>query len=464
MVFSSLVFLLLFLPAVILCYYILPGTRARNAVLCLFSLVFYAWGEPVYLFLMLSLILINYLLALGMDAKAPRPRKKALLLLSLCCNLGAIGFFKYGNFVLSNLEALFHTQMPVIGLRLPIGISFFTFQIMSYVIDVYRGEVPPQRSLLKLATYISLFPQLVAGPIVRYQTVAEEIASRTESLPLFARGLQRFVIGLSKKVIFANAMAMLADTVFDAAPLPAGGILWLGALAYMLQIYYDFSGYSDMAIGMGWMFGFHFLENFNYPYIADSVTDFWRRWHISLSSWFRDYVYIPLGGSRKGQWKTVRNLLIVWLLTGIWHGASWNFVLWGLYYFIFLMAEKLIGKKRLERIPALIRHICLLLVVLLGWIIFRVEDLGTMGTAFAGLFQFRGQTISFLLSHHDALYPLYLLLPACLGCLPIAGWLKNKCPEKYLFHARIVLLILLFFLCIALLLGATYNPFIYFRF
>ena len=464
MVFSSLVFLLAFLPCVLLCYFLMPSIRAKNAVLCLFSLVFYAWGEPVYLFLMLFLILVNYALARFMGPDAPQGQRKALLILALICDLGAIGFFKYGDFVLINLGALLGVSLPVIGLSLPIGISFFTFQIMSYVIDVYRRETQPQKSLLKLATYISLFPQLVAGPIVRYQTVAEELDSRRETPELFARGLHRFVIGLGKKVVLANGMAMLADTVFGQAVIPGGSVMWLGAIGYMLQIYYDFSGYSDMAIGMGWMFGFHFLENFDYPYMAASITDFWRRWHISLSTWFRDYVYIPLGGNRRGAAKTIRNMLVVWLLTGLWHGAAWNFILWGLYYFLFLMLERLIGRERLQRVPGILRRPAVLLIVLAGWILFRVESLGQLAQVFPALLRFDGTGPAFLLEHHDALYPLFLLLPACLGCTPWAGWLRRKLPEKAAGWLSVIFDVALFALCIFLLLGATYNPFIYFRF
>lgn len=464
MVFSSLVFLLAFLPCVLLCYFLMPSVRAKNAVLCLFSLVFYAWGEPVYLFLMLALILVNYAAALAMGKAEKQGRRKLLLGLALLCDLGAIGFFKYGDFTLANLGALLGRPLPVIGLSLPIGISFFTFQIMSYTIDVYRRDTPPQRSLLKLAAYVSLFPQLVAGPIVRYQTVAAELDERKESLPLFARGLHRFVMGLGKKVILANGMAMLADTVLDQAALPSGGVVWLAVIAYMLQIYYDFSGYSDMAIGMGWMFGFHFLENFNYPYIASSVTDFWRRWHISLSTWFRDYVYIPLGGNRRGLARTTLNMLAVWLLTGLWHGAAWNFVLWGLYYFLFLTAEKLLGKERIEKLPRALRHALVLVIVLAGWIIFRMESPERIGAVFSALLRFDGAGASFLLEHRDALYPLFLLPVACLGCVPWAAGLRRRLPEGAALWGSAVLDIGLFALCVALLLGASYNPFIYFRF
>ncbi len=462
MVFSSLVFLLAFLPCVLICYFLMPSIRLKNVVLCVFSLVFYAWGEPIYLFLMLFLIALNYALALGM-ARRPQ-RRKAFLALALAADIGAIAFFKYINFIFENLGMLLNADLPVLGVVLPIGISFFTFQIMSYTIDVYRGETPAQRSLLKLATYVCLFPQLVAGPIVRYQTIAEELDDRRSSLPLFTAGLHRFVIGLGKKVIFANQMALLADTVFGQSVLPSGGILWLGAVAYMLQIYFDFSGYSDMAIGMGKMFGFTFLENFNYPYIASSITDFWRRWHISLSTWFRDYVYIPLGGNRKGMARSLINMLIVWLLTGLWHGASWNFVLWGLYYFVFLLIEKLLGKARLERIPAAARRCAVLLIVLIGWIIFRVESLPGIAAVLAGLFRFDGTGVAFLLGHRDALYPIYLVIPACIGCMPVAGVLRSRLSPRLAAGFSVALDILLFALCIALLLGVTYNPFIYFRF
>ena len=465
MVFSSLVFLLLFFPLVLILNYSFRSIRAKNVCLCLFSLLFYAWGEPLYLFLMLVMVGANYVLARCMEGKDKRQRL-AFLLPAMLVDIGAIAFFKYGDFALINLEALLGVAMPRIGLPLPIGISFFTFQIMSYTIDVYRGEVPAQRSLLKLTTYVALFPQLVAGPIVRYQTVAEELDDRQESLALLTKGLHRFVWGLGKKVVFANAMAMLADTVYASGQgsLPTG-MLWLGAIAYGLQIYFDFSGYSDMAIGMGWMFGFHFLENFEHPYCSASVTEFWRRWHISLGSWFRDYVYIPLGGNRVKFGRMLFNMFVVWGLTGLWHGANWNFILWGLYYFLLLLVEKLLGKKRLEKIPSILRHAGTLLMVLLGWVLFRVEDMSQLGGVLAGMFTFTAGMPAYLAEHHDALYPLYLLLPACIGCLPVGAWLRRRLPA----HAAVKYLcvaadIALFALCVFMLLGSTYNPFIYFRF
>lgn len=465
MVFSSLVFLLVFFPLVLIANFAMRSIRGKNICLCLFSLLFYAWGEPLYLFLMLVMVLANYLLALGMEGKEKR-KKRPLLIATMLVNVGAIAFFKYGDFTLINLEALLGIPMPRIGLALPIGISFFTFQIMSYTLDVYRNEVPAQRSILKLTTYVVLFPQLVAGPIVRYQTVMKELDDREESLQLFSEGLHRFVWGLGKKVIFANSMAMLADTVFapGQGTLPTG-MLWLAAVAYALQIYFDFSGYSDMAIGMGRMFGFHFLENFEHPYCSRSVTEFWRRWHISLGSWFRDYVYIPLGGNRVKFPRMILNMLVVWALTGLWHGANWNFILWGLYYFLLLLFEKLVGLKRLEKLPALLRHAGTLLMVLMGWMLFRIEDMGQLSEVLRGMFSLNGGTAAYLAGHHDALYPLFLLIPACIGCLPVGAWLKKKLPcNRLMDWLGAMADVAVFALCVFMLLGSTYNPFIYFRF
>ena len=372
MVFSSFTFLFLFLPLTVICTFALKRISARNAVLCLFSLVFYAWGEPVYILLMLLSILLNYVAGLAME-RWPKG-KRAVLILMLVLNLGAIGFFKYTNFLLSNLNLLFSVSLPLTEITLPIGISFYTFQILSYVIDVYRGEHPAQRNLLSLATYISMFPQLVAGPIVRYGTVEKELNDRTVTLTGFADGLARCAVGLAKKVLLANQMALVADSVFNDPQSLPGAVYWIGALCYTLQIYFDFSGYSDMAIGMGQMFGFTFPENFMYPYTASSVTDFWRRWHISLSSWFREYVYIPLGGNRRGVPRQVLNMCIVWLLTGLWHGAAWNFVLWGAYYGLLLILEKHVLDRFLQRLPSFVRHALTLLLVVIGWVIFRVDD------------------------------------------------------------------------------------------
>ena len=463
MVFSSFTFLLLFLPASVVCTLIARGIRTKNAVLCLFSLVFYAWGEPVYILLMLGSILFNYLVGLGM-ARYPG-RKTLLMVLAAAVNIGAIVFFKYLDMLLSVWNGIFGARIPLAGIALPIGISFYTFQILSYVIDVYRGKTEPQRDLLTLATYISMFPQLVAGPIVRYETVREQLKSRRVTVEDFAAGLSRTAIGLGKKVLLANQMALVADAVFDSGNAPAC-VLWIGAVCYALQIYFDFSGYSDMAIGMGRMFGFTFLENFNEPYLADSVTDFWRRWHISLSSWFREYVYIPLGGNRRGPSRQVFNLLVVWLLTGLWHGASWNFALWGLYYGVLLILEKFLLGKRIERIPGFFRHLGTLLLVLIGWVIFRVEDVGALGGVFAEMFTFRtAGTADWFLFNASALQALTVLPVALIACVPVRRLLAARFGEKRWFAgAGRIWALLVWFLSLAMLLGESYNPFIYFRF
>ena len=470
MVFSSFVFLLIFLPLCLGCSFAARSTRAKNAVLCAFSLVFYAWGEPVYLLLMLASIGVNWLIGLVME-RFPE-RKKALLAAAVLLNIGAIGYFKYTDFLIGTANALFGAHIAARDIALPIGISFYTFQILSYVIDVYRGRCPAQRSLLRLATYISLFPQLVAGPIVRYEEVERELDSRTVTREDFTRGLTRLMTGLGKKVLIANQMALLADAVFDAPELPGCGALWLGALAYSLQIYFDFSGYSDMAIGMGRMFGFHFSENFRYPYAARSVTDFWRRWHISLSGWFRDYVYIPLGGSRVSLPRHMLNLLAVWTLTGLWHGASWNFVLWGLYYGILLILEKYViypggGKSDGRRgLAGAACRVLTLLAVLFGWVLFRVENPGRLGAALTGMVRFgTGGPAAFLAEHGALLRPAAMILPAALLSLPLLPALDRRFGGRSWYGtAKVLAAGVLWLLSLAALLGDTYNPFIYFRF
>ncbi len=464
MVFSSFTFLFLFLPAVLACCFLVPGIRAKNAVLCLFSLLFYAWGEPVYVVLMVLSIAVNYCIGLGMERF--EKRKKPLLVLALVLDLGAIGYFKYADFFLSNLNALFSLDLPMTETALPIGISFYTFQILSYVIDVYRGRTAAQKNLLSLATYIALFPQLVAGPIVKYETVRAELDDRTVTLSDFTDGLSRFCYGLGKKVLIANRMALAADTIFGQSGAASGAVLWIGAVCYTMQIYFDFSGYSDMAIGMGRMFGFHFLENFNYPYIADSVTDLWRRWHISLSGWFREYVYIPLGGNRCSAARQIFNMLVVWMLTGLWHGAAWNFVLWGLYYGLLLIIEKHVVGNRLQRVPGALRHAFTLFLIVIGWVIFRVEDIAALGTVFQKLFSFGWSgTGAFFIANADALSPLPLLPVAALACLP---W-KERIGKRLQDHGagyglRLLGALLCWIASVMMLLGENYNPFIYFRF
>ena len=465
MVFSSFTFLLCFLPLTLICYYLVRGVKARNLVLCLFSLVFYAWGEPVYVLLMIASILLNYGFGRLLGIWDAPGKRRAVMIAALIFNLGAIGLFKYGNFILDNLGLLLGRSVGRLNFALPLGISFYTFQILSYVLDVYKRKTPVQKSLLNLATYIVLFPQLVAGPIVRYDQVQSELRERRETLDGFIAGAKRFALGLGKKVILANAMAAIADPILDAPVLP-GGTAWLAAVAYALQIYFDFSGYSDMAIGMGRFFGFHFAENFNYPYLAESITDFWRRWHISLSTWFRDYVYFPLGGSRCSRGRNIFNLLLVWMLTGLWHGASWNFVCWGLYYGLLLTLEKYALHRALEKVPSVIRRVLTLLLVLLGWVIFRLESMDAIlrflralaVSPFAGLG-------SYLAGHTEVLSKTAWLLPAIMGCLPLGKWIQSRVGEKtwypYLCGAYALAV---YYLSLALLMGSTYNPFIYFRF
>ena len=381
MLFSSLIFIFLFLPLVLLAYFISPKF-IKNYVLLFFSLIFYAWGEPKFVIAMLLSIILNYFFAL-LIARNNKNRnlKKSFLILSVIFNLGLMFIFKYLNFTISNINTLFGMEIfAQTHILLPIGISFFTFQAMSYVIDVYRGNVKVQKNLFYVAMYISLFPQLIAGPIVRYSTIEKQITTRTVTLEDFSEGVRRFVVGLSKKVLLANTLAIVADNVFSMDPGSLSLLLaWTGAIAYTFQIFFDFSGYSDMAIGLGLMFGFHFLENFNFPYTARSITDFWRRWHISLSSWFRDYVYFPLGGSRvNSRGRLVFNLFIVWFLTGVWHGASWNFIVWGLFYFVLLTIEKLTGiPDRLNSVIATLAYRSVTLVsIVIAWVIFRAPDLG----------------------------------------------------------------------------------------
>ena len=380
---------------------------------------------------------------------------------SVLCNLAILVFFKYWDFIAVNVNTLTGLSVPVLGLPLPIGVSFYTFQTMSYTIDVYRRDAPVQRSVTAFGAYVTLFPQLIAGPIVRYRTVADQLVSREENLEKFTSGIRRFTVGMAKKVLLANAIGQLWDVSLASRELTMAGA-WLGLLAYAFQIYFDFSGYSDMAIGLGRMFGFEFLENFNYPYISRSVVEFWRRWHISLTTWFREYVYFPLGGNRVSRGKWVRNILIVWLLTGIWHGAGWNFLLWGLYYAVWMLAERLFLGKRLEKLPAVLRHVYAMAVVLVGWALFAVEDPGRLGGYFRALFGGSG-----LLSAVDG-YRLRSYLPMlvilALGATPLAQTLWDWLGERTRSRLAPVLVLAALVLCTASLVDASYNPFLYFRF
>ena len=473
MVFSSLLFLFRFLPAVLLLYYIAPR-KFRNVILLLFSLFFYAWGEPKYVLLMLCSITVDFFIGKKVDWCKKRGRTASArewLSISLIYNIAVLCFFKYLDFLIGSINAVFGTAIPLTGIPLPIGISFFTFQTMSYTIDVYLGVTEVQTSWIKYGTYVSMFSQLIAGPIVQYKTIAQQMETRRENAADFAEGVHRFMIGFGKKVLLANNIGVLWDTisVMGAGSLPVA-TAWLGAAAYAFQIYFDFSGYSDMAIGLGKMFGFHFLENFNYPYISTSITEFWRRWHISLSSWFREYVYIPLGGNRRGIKKQIRNIAVVWMLTGIWHGASWNFVLWGVYYGILLIIEKFVLKDILIKLPRVFRHIYALFFVLIGWVIFAfdkiavgVQYIGAMfGGAGAGLVD---STTIYLLYNYAVLLVIRVLASTELP-KKVAALLIRKAGENnwLVIIARLVFYAGVFFLGVAYLVDATYNPFLYFRF
>jgi len=455
-VFSAAEFLFLFLPCVLLIYYnpVFRGRKFRNIFLLLVSVFFYGWGEPVYVLLLLVSVTVNWLF--GLLVEKDRPRRRLALAASVVFNLAGLFVFKYLGFVCQNLAAL-GVPAPEVSLALPIGISFYTFQAMSYVIDIYRRKSPAQRSVLDVGLYVSFFPQLIAGPIVRYETVALEIHGRQETWEDFCEGVPRFILGLGKKLILSNNMAIVADAAFQNGNLSAP-MAWLGAVAYALQIYFDFSGYSDMAIGMGRMFGFHFLENFNQPYLADSVTDFWRRWHISLSSWFRDYVYIPLGGNRVSPRRHLFNLFAVWMLTGIWHGANWTFILWGLGYFLLLMAEKY---GQIHRRLGVLRRPYTLLCVLLLWVLFRAESLPHAWYYLIAMFTGgRGSMDDFL--YYFGNMKVYLLA-AVICCLPLRK-LWNRIPEKAQAWLEPVGLIALFLLTVTYVVSSTYNPFIYFNF
>ena len=479
MLFSSTTFLFVFLPVVIAVYFICPK-KMRNIVLLFASLLFYAWGEPRYVFLMLLTIGVNYILALVCASCRERGKEtgaKAAMIGTVVFSIGMLMFFKYSNFILETVnEGIGKAagfSVPLLNVALPLGISFYTFQTLSYTIDVYRGEVKPQKNILKLATYVSLFPQLIAGPIVRYRTVAKDLDGRTESITRFASGVRRFVVGLGKKVLLANTAGSMVDLIGSMSDHRLSvGLYWLSSIAFTFQIYFDFSGYSDMAIGLGRMFGFRFLENFQYPYIAKSITEFWRRWHMSLSSWFRDYVYIPLGGNRFGTAKTVRNLFVVWLLTGLWHGAAWNFVLWGFYFFVLLMIEKFGFAKILEKIPAVWSHLYTLFFVNISWVIFShdtLTDLGKTGMCMLGLggIPFWNNAASY---YWLSYLPVLVIMAAAATPYPkqaAAGILK-KMPER---AGRILGVIaetagILFVLWFATgsLVSDAFNPFLYFRF
>ena len=459
MIFSSIPFLYYFLPAVLAVYFLTPR-RGKNSVLLLSSLFFYGWGEPKLLLLMVLTIAVFYLcgLAIGYSERY----KKAWLILSIAVGVGLLGLFKYADFFISSVNAATGMSLPLLKLALPVGISFYTFQCLSYTVDVYRGAVKPQKNPISFGAYVALFPQLIAGPIVRYADVARELEERTHSWENVGTGLRRFIVGLSKKVILADNLAMLTKLYRDSTA-PSVTFAWLYAIAFTLNIYFDFSGYSDMAIGLGRMFGFHFPENFNYPYLSKSVTEFWRRWHISLGSWFRDYVYIPLGGNRVSRTKWVRNILTVWMLTGLWHGAAWNFVLWGLLFAALLLVEKAL--PGLQRLPGFLRHGYVLLAVILSFVLFNADTLTQAGSDFAALFGLAGlplftkETGYYLRSYAP------VLVIACVGAAPVVKTAAQKLGEKRLIQAvEPVLWLGLLLVCTAYLVDGSFSPFLYFRF
>lgn len=467
MVFSSLTFLLFYLPGVLAVYYLVPA-KLKNPVLFVFSLLFYAWGEPIYVGLMIFSTVLDYCCGRAAEAYRGTKKAKAALIVSVTVNLGLLCLFKYTDFLLTTINGVFGLSIPLLNLPLPIGISFYTFQTMSYTIDVYRGDTKAQKNLISFGAYVSLFPQLIAGPIVRYQTIAAQIDHRVHTADLFSSGVKRFVCGLAKKVLLANNIGLLWNTISQTE---LSGLTvvsaWLGLIAFGFQVYFDFSGYSDMAIGLGRMFGFSFCENFDYPYISASVTEFWRRWHISMGTWFRDYVYIPLGGNRRGFKIQLRNIAIVWLLTGFWHGAAWNYVLWGIFYGLLLMLEKFFLLEKLKKFPAAVARLYTLLCVLVGWGLFAIEDFSKLGGYFGAMF---GAGAGFC--DNNTLWQLSSYLPLLGICLvastPLAsklyGWLREKCVPAAMTAADSCGIVCGMLLSTAYLVSGSYNPFLYFRF
>ncbi len=469
MLFSSMTFCFVFLPVVLLLY-LTAKKELHNGILLAASIIFYAWGEPKYLAIMLLTILINYTAAINIERFFNH--KKIILLCALITNLGILFYFKYFNFLIDITNSVFHSHLSFPDIVMPIGISFYTFQALSYVIDVYRGECKAQKDIYKLALYICLFPQLIAGPIVKYHDVADQIDSRDVNFEKVCLGVKRFIIGFSKKIIIANTMAVIADKIFIQDPHNFSHLVaWLGALAYTLQLYFDFSGYSDMAIGLGLIFGFRFMENFNYPYISKSITEFWRRWHISLSTWFKQYVYIPLGGNRGKLYKTCVNLGIVFLLTGIWHGAAWTFIVWGIWHGIFIIIEKIFNIKDFEQKPHssainIMRHIYCMLIFIIGWVIFRADNLTYAGQYLANMFgitHLQRETFIYNLSYYCTVTDVVIIIAAVLCSLPL---FKNILDIKNKLGIAMVnlWLLLLFIIAVSSLAAGTYNPFIYFRF
>lgn len=466
MVFSSTIFLCVYLPLVLLGYYICPK-KGRNLFLLIASLVFYAWGEPKYVFLMIFSILVNYIFGRLMDKhRENKKRLKLMLVLSVVIDIGLLSVFKYTDFIITNVNAIFGANFDLLNIALPIGISFYTFQAMSYTIDVYRDDVRVQKNLIDFGMYITMFPQLIAGPIVRYADVQDQLAERSVTTADFSEGVMRFVVGLGKKVLLANQMGAVWSEIYALGGDVSALMAWTGAIAYTFQIYFDFSGYSDMAIGLGRMFGFKFPENFRYPYQSVSITDFWRRWHITLSTWFKEYLYIPLGGNRRGLARQALNLLIVWSLTGFWHGAGWNFVMWGLYYFVILFIEKLFLLKALDKLPKFFRHVYALVLIIIGWVIFASDDVSVLLPYLGSMFGANGAIGG--MDVYTLLTKAVLLIICCIASteLPKKLFLSaaGAMNEKAAFTLKSVLMIALLAMSMILLIGDSYNPFLYFRF
>lgn len=464
MVFSSLVFMFAYLPITLLAYYLVPR-QGRNIFLFIVNLIFYGWGEPKLVLLMVFNIFFNYIGGWLVDKyRADAKKKKLFLILTCVLDIGILAVFKYTGMITETLNMLPFLNIPELQISLPIGISFYTFQTMSYVIDVYRDDAPVSKNFINFGTYVALFPQLIAGPIVRYRDVAEQLVNRRETLEMFTKGVKLFMVGLAKKVIIANTMGTLTTNIF--ATTDENGVVgtWVGMIAYTFQIYFDFSGYSDMACGLGNMMGFEFLKNFNYPYIAKSITDFWRRWHISLSTWFKEYVYIPLGGNRKGVKRQILNLLIVWGLTGLLHGAAYNFVLWGLYYGLLLILEKFVLKKFLDRLPSFVQHIYTLFIIIIGWGLFYFTDVGQLGEFMVDLFNFGNgicgdQAFNLIMSN------LPMLIIAAVASTPLATMLYTRFEHRrFMWIPETLYCMGILAVSTASLVNQSYNPFLYFRF
>lgn len=462
MVFSSMTFIYYFLPLVLLGYFFTPD-RLKNYTLLLASLVFYFVGEPVYILLLLGSVSINYFAGLEIERHHGKPASKWILTLAIASNVLMLAIFKYFNFFAENVNALLKLDIKWVTIALPIGISFYTFQIMSYIIDVYRGEVKAQKNIGYLALYVSLFPQLIAGPIVRYKTIEEELTSRKHTSENFAYGIRRFIFGLLKKVVIANPLGMLWQLA-EFADQPTVLFYWLGAVGFMLQIYFDFSAYSDMAIGLGRMFGFHFLENFNFPYISKSVTEFWQRWHMSLGTWFRDYLYIPLGGNRTSKIKWYRNIAIVWLATGIWHGADWNFILWGAIFGILLILEKHVLLSVLERLPVMFRHLYTLTLILFSFVLFNASNLTEAVTVIRGMLGLSGIPLYSEASLYYLMSNKILLIVAMIFSTPVTKVVWNRLSTGKLGRLEPAILMMLLIAVTGFLIDASFNPFLYFRF